>query len=172
MTPKFTIGKSDKVYISDKFLCTGHWLCTREIAQSHVAPKALKPLLSLQIGCYDSGISSGKTRDEKGLPDFAQVIPKRDGYLPVQFDPIGVEFCGQDSDEIRAYKYQNRAEVKAGETDSNFVFGAQQQYVPLLRMGHVFAKDALSPIIVLGGDSLNDELLAVVMPYRLFERAI
>lgn len=164
MTPKFSLTKNDKIYVGEKYLCNGHWLCTREIASSHVAPKALKPLLSLQIGCYDVGIAGGKTREKDGLPDFAAVIPKRDGYLPVKSAPAGVHFRRQDSDEVKAFKF---TASNPEDPSQDFTFGVDQQYVPILRMGHIFAKDSRSAILVLDGATLNDNLLAVVMPYRI-----
>lgn len=165
MKPKFTLNKSDKVFIGEKYLCNGHWLCTREIVNSNIGPKALKPLLSMVQGCYDSGI--GGQRSERELPDFAQVIPSRDGFLPVSWGAVGVEFRG-DSDEIIAYKFEAlNPTADAGGHKPGFVFGVAANYVPLLRLGHVFAKEACSPILVLDGPSLNDNLIAVVMPIRL-----
>lgn len=153
LQPKFTVGRSDRLYITEKYLCNGHWLVTRDCAANIMGPKALKPLLSVQHGTYFDGLSGGKSKDE--TPDTAQAIPKRDGYELLELDPVGVEF--KNSDWIGAYVFQGKG----------FRVGVAPQYVPLLRMGRAFAKDHTGPIIVLGGDSLNDELVAVVMPMRL-----
>lgn len=161
MTPVFKIGKSDRIYIDTKFLCNSHWLCTRDVAASYVGPKALKPLLSMKEGAYLEGIGAPVTNGS--MPDFAQIIPHREGFIPVGLSPCGVEFRGSDSDVIMAYKF--RAENP--ETKEGFELAVAHNYVPLLRLGHVFAKDARSPVIVLGGSTLNDELLAVIMPYRI-----
>lgn len=153
MTPKFTIGK-ERIMIGEKYLCNGHWLASRDAALSPMAPKPLKLLLSVKTGTYHDGVAAGLSVET--TPDFASVIPKRDGYLILKESPSGVEFRG-DSTEIMAYVYE------AGD----FKIGVAHRYVPLLGLGRAFAKDSSSPIIVLDGDTLNDNLLAVVMPMRL-----
>lgn len=152
LVPKFKLEKTDRVYITDKYLCNGKWLLTRESAKSPVAPKSLAPLLSLKTGSYHDGIAGGWTSEQ--TPDMAQVIPKRDGYKPLGVAPIGVGFSSEVN--ISSYRYQGEG----------FVIGVSPLYVPLLQLGHCFAKDALSPILILDGYSLNDNLVGIVMPMR------
>jgi hypothetical protein len=105
---------------------------------------------------YPNGIKAGAAEGSE-FPDFASVIPKREGYTLADSAPYTVKFSERAATEIQAYKY------RAGEIE----FAVAPHYVPLLSMGGVFAKDSKSPILVLGGDSLNDELLAVIMPMRV-----
>ncbi len=155
MIPKFTIGK-ERLHITESILSNGHWLVTRYAAKSPVAPKALKPLLSAINGTYYDGLVAGVSVPT--TPDMAQVIPKRDGYLPLDHNATGIGFRAE-TDEVIAYKFS----PKSGE----FTIGVAHRYVPLLRMGNAFAKDANCPIIVLDSADLNGELMAVVMPMRL-----
>lgn len=155
MIPKFTIGK-ERLHITENILSNGHWLVTRYAAQSPVAPKALKPLLSAINGTYYDGLVNGVSVPT--TPDMAQVIPKRDGYLPLLEQSQGVEFRA-DTDEVLAYKFQPQC--------GSFTIGVATKYVPMLRLGFAHARDALSPIIVLDSRDLNGELLAIVMPMRL-----
>lgn len=150
LIPKFTIGKQ-KLLIGKKFISNGHWMVTREACSAPLAPKALKPLLSVMHGTYQNGIADGLSGGT--LPDFAQVIPKRDGYIAIT-DPSGVEFRG---DTVQAYVFDS----------PDFKIGINPDYMPIVRMGHAFAKDKTSPILVLDGTTLNDNLVAVVMPLRL-----
>lgn len=152
MKPKFSIG-SDRLYITDKYLSNGHWLVTREIAKSHVAPTALKPLLSCLNGGYFNGLKGG--RDTEATPEMDHIVPKRDGYLPLSQDPARVKF--RYNDEIESYVF----------TCGDFEIGINPKYVPLLRMGFGHAKDPKSPILVLADKSLNGDLMAVIMPMRL-----
>lgn len=159
MLPKFTIDKSDRIYITDKYVCNGHWLVDRVNARSQSMPifdRMFKPVLNLQHGAYYDGIACGVTNGGQ-LPAFEQVIPKRDGYKICFEQAQGVEFRA-DSDEILAYKFQTQ--------DGAVTVGIAPKYVPLLRLGKVYAKEAISPLIVLS-DGINSELLAVVMPMRL-----
>jgi len=161
MIPNFKIPKDTRLYLSDLFISNGHWLLTRAVAESHISPKPIKALLALKNGTYYDGANSGPSRETTS--DMTAVIPKRDGYLPLSRSPISVSFKDA-SDEITAYGFGC-----GGET----VF-VDPSYVPLIRMGFGFGKPVTSgrkretnPVIVLGGDTLNDELLAVIMPMRI-----
>ena len=161
MFPKFKIDKWCRLYIgtpdgNSVFHSNGHWLVTGMALKmpKHVKPKALEILDRLKPGTYLDGYGYGLSGTD--TPDMAAIIPKRDGYKPVNSRQIGVKFRGE-SDEILAYRFQGEG----------FEIGFAVEYVPLLRMGTLFAKDEKSPAIILAGDTLNDELLAVVMPLRL-----
>lgn len=154
LIPKFSIGK-DRLYITPEYLCNGHWLVKKAAARSPAAPKAFKPLLIAQTGSYFNGLSGGLDRSD--TIDVTQAIPSRDGYVLMSPDPVGVEF--KNSDTVAAYIFQ------CGE----FKIGVNPNYVPIMRLGHAFAKEARSPILILEGNSLNDELVGVVMPLRLRE---
>jgi hypothetical protein len=153
MKPKFTIERDEKIYLNNRYLCNGHWLVTREIAKSHVAPKAFKNVLNLAFGSYVTGYGHAQTPET--TPDMSQVIPKRDGYVLAEQETT-VAHVNPMNDEVTAYLF------KAGDIE----FRVAPRYVPLLRLGQAFAKDALSPILVLGGKTLNDEFIGVVMPLR------
>lgn len=158
MTPKFTTGK-ERLHISDKYLCNGHWLVTRDAAKGPMAPKAFKALLSVKNGSYHDGIANGITVETP--PNMEQIIPKRDGYELLFEQAQGVQFRA-DTDEIIAYKFNPQ------NTGTNeFTIGVNPDYVPVMRMGYAFAKDALSPILILDGRTLNDNLVGIVMPMRL-----
>ena len=74
--------------------------------------------------------------------------------------PARVKFR-EDTDEICGYVFQI-AKPPPGEL--TFDIGVAPQYVPILRMGTGYAKNAVSPIRVLGP---GDDLVAVVMPVRI-----
>lgn len=155
MKPKLKLDKSENVFISDKYASNGHWLIVLD-----KLPKELKTLASLKPGAYREGISSERRID--AIPDLEAIIPKRDGYVALISQPLGVSFVGL-STEIRAYKYDTVAAL--GELTKTV--GIAVKYVPLLSLGTAFAKGPTDPILVLSGPSLNDDLVAVVMPMRL-----
>jgi hypothetical protein len=152
LVPKFTIGK-ERLFVTDKYLCNGHWLVTKDAAKSPIAPKSFKPLLTCISGTYYDGLAGGLSQET--TPDVTQAIPKRDGYELLEADPVAVEFS--NCDNIGAYIYQGKG----------FRIGVAPQYVPLLRMGFCFAKEERAPILILAGNTLNDELVGIVMPMRL-----
>ena len=43
MSPAFKIGRDDRIYLTDKYLCNGHWLVKRVVV-AHRGPKPLKKL--------------------------------------------------------------------------------------------------------------------------------
>lgn len=153
MTPKFKINKGDRLYLSEKYVCNGHWLITRAAAQSHVAPKPLKDLTRFAFGSYPSGIAGGVAT---GMPDMDAIIPKRDGYALIDRKPTRAVFRSDDL-TIESYVYQC----------GDFEIAIDPIYAPLLGMGSVYAKAAGEPIIILGGDTLGDEFVGVIMPRRI-----
>lgn len=159
LAPKFSLDKSEKLFLGDKYLCNGHWLIKREYAATKFAPTALRGLCNMRLGCYYEG-PRGTCDTETKLPNFDGLIPQRDGYRLLERNPIGVEF---KSDEISCYIFA----VTERFGEPTFRIGVNPKYVPLMRIGHTFAKDALSPLLVLQGDTLNDDLIGVVMPMRL-----
>ena len=158
MEPKFKVARDERMYVTQKYFCNGHWLLNRESANLYWF-KPIKGLRNIAHGRYASGISS-EPEPACDLDETLtnEVIPKRDGYLKMSADPIGVKFKGPDSDEIMAYVYSfgNDQEI-----------GISPRYVPLLRLGCCFAKDAFSPVLILDGGTLNDGLVGIVMPMRL-----
>ena len=158
MKPKFSIRKDEKLMIGEKYFSNGHWMLGREACCSSFAPKALAPLLNKMHGRYDFGDNTPTKFDES---IFEAVIPKREGYREISPAPIGVTF--KNETEIVAYKY--RVEATSGQEE--FEISIAHRYVPLLKMGMPFAKNADSPILILDSDSLNGELIGVIMPVRL-----
>lgn len=152
MKPKFTIG-AERLHISEKYISNGHWMLTRDAIKSPMAPKPLSPLLSCLNGTYYNGIKGG--RDQETTPDFASIIPIRDGFKPLSDEPTRVKF--RYNDEIESYVF----------ACDSFEIGVNPKYVPLLRMGCAHAKDSHSPILILSDKTLNGDLIGLVMPMRL-----
>jgi len=115
--------------------------------------------LSVKNGTYYNGITNGV--DVEKPPEMDRIIPKRDGYVLLFEQAQGVKFRA-DTDEILAYKFNPQ---KTGTNE--FTIGVNPDYVPVMRMGYAFAKDAVSPILILDGRTLNDNLVGIVMPMRL-----
>ena len=153
----FKLDRKQKTYIDEKYISNGHWLVTRNFLNSPQCPKSLSSMLSLQIGVYDSGIAHPKY-DTAKMPDWAQIIPKRDGYQIITPVPSGAEF--RDSSFIPTL-WTLVYEFPGGE------IGVDPAYGQLIQSGAAFCKDPKSPIIVLDSGDLNGELLAIVMPMRL-----
>ena len=153
MKPKFTIKKSERLMVSDKYICNGHWLVTKEaVEHSPGAPKPLKKVLHYKNGKYENGEFFSDD-----LPNFETVIPKRDKYKPINADTIDAKIYAWDG-EIKSYILYFNEDEK---------IGLNPNYYPLITMGNAFAKDAKSPILVLDSEDLNGNLQAVVMPMRL-----
>lgn len=152
-TPKFKVSSDERLYLSPKYICNGHWLFERNFASTKFALKPLQDLTRIKEGVYPSGIKAGEAVGE--FPDFNAVIPKRDGYIKAEPAPSRVEFSNET--DVSGYVYN---------------FGDQEfcidvKYVQLLKMGTVFAKEPRSALLILSGDSLNDNLIGVVMPRRM-----
>lgn len=152
MKPKFSIG-AERLMLGEKYVSNGHWMITRDALRSPMAPAALKPLLSCLTGTYYSGIKNG--RDQETVPEMEQAIPARDGYLPISSEPATAKI--RHDDEVSAFVF------KCGD----FEIGVNPKYVPIIRMGNAFAKDARSPVLILDGKTLNDGLVGLVMPMRI-----
>lgn len=152
LIPRFSLDRGERLYITGDLISNGHWLIKRHAALVAMAPKPLASLLSLREGKYFDGISGGLSTED--TMDLAQVIPKREGYERLE-GPQAVQF--RNGDGIGAYIYQGR----------DFKIGVEPNYTPLLRMGYAFAKGPREPILVLDDETLNGELLAVVMPIRI-----
>lgn len=150
MKPVFKVDRGEKLYIDKDYVSNGHWLVPKARI-GYRWPQALRKLLVLREGRYALGMSGGVFADP---PDLRPFIPKREGYEPISREPLGVELQGS---EVKVYVYAAGA----------FKVGVQPRYVPLLEMGRGFAKDATSPLLVLDGETINDELLAVLMPMKL-----
>lgn len=153
MIPKYSLSKTERVYITEKYFTDGKILLTKDAINSPLAPKPLKAVLNLANGCYYEGIAKPKSSNEP--PDCSQVIPKRDDYKPMRPEPCGVSFVNET--QVLAYKFQC----------DDFEIGIAPHYVPIARMGFCFAKRATDPILVLSENSLNGDLIGVIMPIRL-----
>lgn len=154
MIPKFKINNDHPHFIDDKYISNGYWAVTHKAASSVCAPKPLTALLNWKKGRYQ-----GKNWLNGNTLDIEAVIPKRDGYTPMQPAPFSVAF--RNGTEIMAYKYQ------AGDMP----IGIAPQYVSLLMLGKAFAKSPKDAIIVLESENLNSEILAVIMPIKLEQAA-
>ena len=189
LEPRFTVKKRDRLWISPPFASNGHWLIAMENAPKVVRKrehkdiyKALETIKILRPGRHEFGeLANPEPRELDSL------IPKRDGYRPLSPKPVGVLWAPGNRVSGYTYVVQNeevpQSEIKPEvekdilEPDSQaadcapkrkraFEISVNPHYAKLFELGTAFAKDALSPIIVLKGETLNDELLAVVMPMR------
>ena len=153
LTPKFKInlGVLDRIFVTQDYLSNGHWLVVRKNLNKE-GLKMFKPLQDKKEGTY-----YGKDFGDPTTPDMTQVIPKRDGYKPLNFEPSRVIFKNESID-ISSYVYSVQ--------DSHEI-GVDVTYAPLLTLGYAYSKDKNSPIIVLNSNDLNGDLIAVVMPRRI-----
>ena len=158
MIPSFKIGNRDKLYVSKKYLCNGHWLINREAPQTFNF-RPLKRAADLKEGSYNFGIGGGWDSDHQ--PNYEQVIPKRDKYVKLLEAAQRVAFRDGE-DKIMAYVFKPL-------DGPDFEIGVAPHYVPLMRLGNCFAKDELSPVLILDGPTINDNLIGVVMPIRIKE---
>jgi len=164
LTTKFAL-KKERIYVTDDLVCNGHWLLIKSYADYKTAPKSLREVLSLKNGQYSEGIK-GNLDTISPMPNLKGIIPKRDGYLKLLAAPVGVSFANEY--DIRAYKFKTALNEPQGTNEpQDITIGVDVDYVPLLKMGTCFAKDALSPILILAGDTLNDDLIGIVMPMRV-----
>ena len=126
-------------------------------------------------GNYHGGIAHECDTDPKSIPDMESVIPKRDGYLPLSNGGTPTGIVWRNEWYIRAYKFEFTfptvvAKIKPEDPGVGTMqkeIGIDVKYAPLLRLGHCFAKAPGSLVLILDGNTLNDNLLALVMPVRL-----
>jgi hypothetical protein len=162
LTPKFKPLKDQCLHLTPDYICDSHWLLTKRIVfkmPKGMVPKIILDLEHRQNGRYPKGIKG--YRDDNTM-ELASVIPKRDGYQKLLPQPTGVEFRSEWN--ISAYKFQNEETIGA----PTFTIGVSTDYVSLMRLGFCFAKDAVSPILILADNDLNSpEFIGLVMPMRL-----
>lgn len=156
LTPRFKINKTDRIYLTEDFLCNGYWLIAhKNPSYLWKIEKIVSPILQLKCGAYTLGINKPMT-DTK-TPDMATIIPKREGYKVLKPTPISANFKNELN--IDAFVYETQ--------DESLKIGVNTDYVELLSLGTCHAKDKSSPILVLSDESLNGDLIAVVMPYKI-----
>lgn len=167
MKPTFKVKNSDRFYVTPDYVTNGHWLIKKDmIRKNYQAPKPLTYVLDYKPGTYHEGFAKGMTSEK--IMEIDHVIPKRDGYLLLTRNPVGCEFS---DDTIKAYIFESEELIENDDGIAEKIrIGIQPQYVPLLRMGFAFAKDSRSAILILAGNTLNDDLIGVVMPIRLKEQ--
>ena len=153
--PKFIFSPKDTLYVQKGLYSNGHWMITDAGLSNFAAPSILKKqnFKSLKDGNYCEGI--------KNLPtslhmDISKVIPKRDDYTLLT-QPTRIKF--ESNFAIKAYVYIDAL----GKSE----IGVNIDYIELLCMGHAFAKNKTSPILILDSQNLNGELLGLLMPMRL-----
>lgn len=153
LTPKFTLPKTERVYLTDKYFCNGHWLLKRDQIPPHF--KAFAPLRNLKNGAYVDGYAN---ESNDNLPDIEAVIPQREGYTLLSPQPSGCHFAFETT--VSAYTYLTV------DFETQFEVAVDPKYVPLMQLGHCFAKNPTAPILILSGNTLNDDLVGVLMPRR------
>ncbi len=151
MKPMFKVDM-DRLYISDKWLCNGHWLISRDAAKRETvlnrsgAKAVFKKLLTMRNG----KIVCGDYVDED-IPDLETVIPARGDQSDLVFSGEA-EF--NESLTLMTFIYKG----------DSFKIGVAPEYAPLLQLGDkIKAKNTLSPIAVYDDGSLA----AVIMPRRI-----
>lgn len=160
LKPKFKIDNDTKLYITDKYMSNGHWLVIKNNLRKE-GKTLFKKYLKYAPDTYfaDTPSGNGLTNEKMEL-----VIPKRDGYSPLKAQPNGVSFQEikvlNQAPCILAYKYENTPMIG----EKSFEIGINPIYATLFNLGHAFAKDPKSPILVLDSSDLNGNLIAVVMP--------
>lgn len=164
LIPKFKANEKDRLYLTEKYIANGHYLVKRD--SPNIDLKPIDKMQSMRLGFYQFGqLSDGLSKYDEKLDSH---IPKRDGYalvksaIPravVDFETYAITcyvFTGFNSDE----------EITKGK-DATFEIGVNPDYVQLLLCGRIFVKSALAPILILNGPTLNDDLVAIVMPMRV-----
>ena len=135
LLPKFKITKDERLFITPLGVSNGHWYASAEYLKSPQAHKAFAALKNIPHGNYTMGYC--EVTNGAAPINIAQIFPKRDGYLPLKPAPQAVEFRGENS--ISSYIYKTNAPLDV----DNFEIGINTDYVPLMLMGHAFAKDAI-----------------------------
>lgn len=142
---KFSIKADERLFLSDTWVCNGHWMVKRDHAKRS---KAFAPVLNLQNGSYQDGYKHPKNSDD--LPDMERVIPGKDGYQKAEITREAI--FSPDRMEVTAVKIQS----------GSYEAFVQSRYVELLTLGEVFIKDKTAPIRI----EDQGEVIAVVMPWR------
>ena len=165
--PTFRIRNNDDLYLTEKYICNGHWMMKRE----HAKLKGFKRFLDLKHGTYHFGsFTSDRVRE------LDQLIPKRDNYRPMPTaKPHSVIWGEKHFGQINGYIYEvpaheREVDTKDGKKTENvdaFKIGVSIDYVLLMDGYHAFAVNNISPILLLDGPTLNDDLVGVIMPMRI-----
>ena len=148
----FKLSGSDRLYISPKWICNGHWMLKREAAfhpHHREISKAFKPIQNHADGCYLQGYKAPASGTD--FPAFEQVIPPKDGAKPAKLtgqakvsemlDVIGLQYKADDGTEA----------------------WIAPEYAPLLALGEVWIIDKHKPVRIENAG----ELVGVVMPVRV-----
>jgi hypothetical protein len=172
MNLQFKLNKTDRYFISEKYLCNGRWLTTKDaVKRSNTKDitRSLTQLASLSIGTHSGLPGSRHYYVSDKVSDLDRIIPKRDGYLPINIKKPQVTWdC--DTNLLKVFIFEVKKsdlDEKGNVIDASFKIGVSPNYVPLLSLGYGFAKDSLSPILILDGPTLNDQLVGLVMPMRI-----
>lgn len=160
MKPKFTAPAKTECFVQGAKYATRAWMIDVERADKAFVKKHFAKFVGCTTGTYADGLSSPITSPD--TPDFAQVISAKRGHrMAHNGAPVGVQF-ERDTDGgfgIEAYVFE--AEV-IGEPVIRV--GVAPEYVPLLALGIPHVISPVAPIQVRDND---DNLVAIVMPYRL-----
>lgn len=161
--PTFRIRNNDTVYVTDKYLCNGHWMIKHE----HAKLKAFSKFLNLKSGRYLAGVHQSDQ-----VPNLDQLIPARDGYRLMSDKPKDVIWNPYHTGHINGYIYEVPEEEIGPDAEGKdctleaLKIGVSIDYVLLLEGYHAFAKHPGHPILLLNGPTLNDDLVGVIMPMR------
>ncbi len=152
MKPTFKLGKSHRYIVDDRYFTNGHYLIVkaRLTKSDFVSKSVVLAIQSAAKGVHPIGLFG-----DPGpyTHDLNRIIPARDGYIKAGLDPVGVDF---DQYKIKGYFF-SAGDIKAL---------ISSEYAGLLDLGHIFIKDDISPVLVLAGGDITDELIAIVMPLR------
>lgn len=156
MNAKFSVTKTERLYITDEWLSNGHWAVKRDVAPHlprHGVGKALRPLCVLQNGTYPEGMGDPISRTDK-LADM-NVFPKlSDEYVQI-FPTKNARLREADMLEVLGFVWASK--------NKHVLVTIGPRYVPLLHNADkVMAKRGNGPIILM----LHEGLMGYVMPVR------
>ena len=161
--PTFRIRNTDTVYVTQDYICNGHWMLKKERASL----KAFDAFKYLPDGRYEQKKPSGGR-----IPELNALIPKRDNYRLMPTDkPQSVIWGEKHFGQINGYVYEvptlhEPQDDETTKTIPGFKVGVSIDYVLLMDGAFAFAVNPNAPILLLDGPTLNDELVGIIMPMR------
>jgi len=158
MKASFKISKKERIHITDKYICNGHWL----IEKDHAHHRAFKPLLNLSPGSYAFGYEQP--------PD----APKSDAELERLMPRLPGDEASEDTeltpnDEVRlSYKTNGDIEVRTlilSLPGDDFRVGIDPSYYAMLTGSQeLHVNSDLNPKGPLPIVSSDGEIVGCIMP--------
>jgi hypothetical protein len=153
LQPKFKLDRYDRLYVCDKYVSNGYWLLSKAILRKQYPQTPYKKMLAAPNGFYHRYAG---TPDRPLTHDLAEIIPDRAGYEPLK--PGAVNFVLTEQNYISSFIFESSQSKKTISVNPN--------YAMLFKLGAAFMRQKYDPILILTGNSLNDEFVGCVMPMR------